>query len=270
MQYFWCFHYLLKWLSGQPGFAAFRQAPFLVPLHAQYTGMAPCDRLYQSVKAIESSQQHAELSLGFTAADIHDCGLSLVTYAETIEQAEALADQLFNDILDARDEFNTDLLSSAAAVELAQSNNRSYPVVIADVQDNPGAGGTADTTGLLHALYKAKAKQAVVGVICDAEVAKLAHQSGVGGVFKVALGSHSNIEGDLPFEGKFEVLNLSKDSITYQGEMYGGGVAEIGPSCLLSVVADACDIRIVVSSQRIQCLDQALFRHFGIALAVSK
>ena len=46
--------------------------------------------------------------------------------------------------------------------------------------------------------------------------------------------------------------------------MYGGSTAEIGPSCLLSVEGIAGDVRVVVSSDRTQCLDRALFTHFGV------
>jgi microcystin degradation protein MlrC len=48
--------------------------------------------------------------------------------------------------------------------------------------------------------------------------------------------------------------------------MYGGGVAELGPSALVEVIHPTAKLQIVVSSTRIQCLDQALFRHFGVAL----
>ena len=40
----------------------------------------------------------------------------------------------------------------------------------------------------------------------------------------------------------------------------------MGPSCVLSVADAQCDIQIVVSSTRIQCLDQALFTELGIDL----
>ena len=48
--------------------------------------------------------------------------------------------------------------------------------------------------------------------------------------------------------------------------MYGGGRAELGPACLLGLDANGAGIRIVVSSVRVQCLDRALFTHFGVDL----
>lgn len=52
---------------------------------------------------------------------------------------------------------------------------------------------------------------------------------------------------------------LCDGRIPYCGEMYGGGEAQIRPSCLLSAGGE----RIVASSERTQCLDRAFFAHFG-------
>ncbi len=262
-----CFRYLKNLIAGQTGFAAFRQLPFLVPLHAQYTGMAPCKSLYAGVSASdETAVEHVELSMGFTSADVFDCGPSVVAYAESQARANQLADETADAVIDARAQFDTRLISSLEAVQLAMASSGNGPIVIADVQDNAGAGGTADTTGLLHALLKAGASNAILGVLCDAEVAAEAHQRGLGSVFSASLGSRSGIEGDQPLAAEFRVLALSERPIPYQGAMYGGGVAEVGKSCLLAVVNAEADVKVVVSSQRIQCLDQALFRHFGVDL----
>ena len=54
------------------------------------------------------------------------------------------------------------------------------PVILADVQDNPGAGGTNDTTGLLAALVAAKAEGAGLAHIGDQPAVDAAHAAGVG------------------------------------------------------------------------------------------
>ena len=46
------------------------------------------------------------------------------------------------------------------------------PIVIADTQDNPGAGGDSDTTGMLRALVRNNAQRAATGVIYDPQSAK--------------------------------------------------------------------------------------------------
>jgi len=105
----------------------------------------------------------------------------------------------------------------------------------------------------------------LVGVISDPDFAALAVNAGIGGVISSNLGGKSGVAGDEPLTGKFEVIALSDGNFSYTGEMYKGGVAEIGPSCLVEV-AGANHVQIVVSSLRTQCLDQAFFTHFGIDL----
>jgi len=161
----------------------------------------------------------------------------------------------------------TRLLPPTQAIAEAKSNQESLPVVIADVQDNPGAGGTSDTTGLLHALIEQQATAAVLGVMCDSKVAANAHQQGLNTVFQAELGGQLALGFGEPVRARFKVVSLSDGEIRYTGAMYRGGVATLGPSCLLSIEQDGLDIQVVVSSIRIQCLDQALFKHFGIDLA---
>ncbi len=41
-------------------------------------------------------------------------------------------------------------------------------------------------------------------------------------------------------------------------------MAELGPMALLRVLEPGCDVRIIVGSERGQCLDLAIIRHLGI------
>ena len=80
-------------------------------------------------------------------------------------------DNLFQQILDAEPAFSNELLSPDEAVLQAMRKNGTRPVVLADAQDNPGAGGTSDTTGLLKALVNKGARGAVMAILYDPEVA---------------------------------------------------------------------------------------------------
>lgn len=260
---------LLRRIDGAARRAAFRQAPFLVPLHAQFTGDGPCARLYRLLGRLPSgADEHVELAMGFTAADIPDCGPSVVAYAGTTQRAAELADLVMSDLRRSEQEFDAPLLDPRDAVRSAMA--LAGTVVIADVQDNPGAGAASDTTGLLIALVEEQANNALLGVMCDPETAAKAHGVGAGATFRAGLGGKSGPEGQTPFEANFRVLGTSDGKLAYSGEMYGGGVAEVGPSCLLSVEDIPGDIRIVVSSVRTQCLDRAFFTHFSVDPADAK
>ena len=258
-----CIERLAQILDGAKCVPAFRQVTFLIPLHAQYTGHAPCDRLYSDVIAADSDTSFSELALGFTAADIHDCGPSVLTYAPTPELAKAELNRLWSSVCAARDEFDTALLSPAKAVEQAMQSEAS-PVILADVQDNPGAGASSDTTGILREMIAQSATEALVGVICDPACARAAHHAGVGATIDVPLGGKSGVADDSPVAGPFTVEALSDGNFTYTGAMYGGGVAVVGQSCVLHITQNGSDIRVVISSERTQCLDLAFFTAFGL------
>ncbi|MEM7526211.1 MAG: M81 family metallopeptidase [Pseudomonadota bacterium] len=262
-----CLTFLLDAAAGRRPAKTFRQLPFLVPLPAQYTGAEPCRGLYAAAMAEASEGATAEIALGFTAADIPDCGPAILAYAPVAEKAEAMADRILTRFLAAEPAFGTGMLSPVEAVRQAMAisaERPGRPVVIADVQDNPGAGATSDTTGLLRALVEAGAQGAMLALLDDAAIATRAHQAGVGAILEGALGGHSGADGDAPFHGRFLVERLGDGRCVFTGEMYGGSVAVLGPTAVLQVIDTPAEIRIVVGSRRSQCLDRALFTHIGL------
>src|SRR6202043_3817787 len=144
------------------------------------------------------------------------------------------------------------------AMELATRAKK--PIVIADTQDNPGAGGDSDTTGMLRALVRNKATKAAIGVICDPASAKAAHAAGVGSTVTLALGGKSGIPGDAPYKETFIVEKLSNGQFVAPGPYYGGRDMDMGPSACLRIG----DVRGVVSSHKAQLADQSMFRYVGI------
>ena len=261
---------LLRLLSGEKIYAAYRQIPFLIALPAQYTGHDPCRSIYNRI-ADKSGHAHdfadfADFAMGFSAADIPDCGASVLAYASTPEQAAAMASDISEMVIAHEADFDPMLIDPYPAVIQAMASPHQKPVILADVQDNPGAGGSGDTTGLLKALCAADAEHVVFGVICDPDFARAAHDTGTGNNMTHALGGRSGVADDTPFEASFTVEALHDGIFTYTGAMYGGGHAETGRSCLVSITG-ARDIRLVVSSYRTQCLDQCFFTSFGIDLS---
>lgn len=245
---------------------ALRHATFLLPLHAQYTGSPPCDRLYAELSALDTAPgEWCELATGFPAADVHFAGPAVLAHAATAERAGELADYLLARVEAAANEFQLDLWSPDAAVAEAmrRSADARGPVVIADVQDNPGAGATSDTTGMLHALLEGGAQRAVLGMINDPSAARAAHEAGVGATLALSLGGKVG-PAPRPLGATVVVEALSDGRFAFSGEMYAGSIAQAGPTALLRVVDPEAEVRVVVSSVRVQCLDQAIFRHIGI------
>ena len=260
-----CYTMLRRLLTGETLYHAMRRASFLVPLSAQYTGASPCRELYSLLPDSNSpGQVHCEIAMGFPPSDIYDAGPAVVVYASSQEEANDYANQIMMEFEKSEAEFDSALHSPASAVAIAVSHDGNKPVIIADVQDNPGAGATSDTTGLLSALVKGKAKNAVFGLLNDPEVASEAHKIGIDGVFEVSLGGKSGLPEMGPYNAKCRVVSLSDGRFAFSGEMYAGAVAEIGPTALLEILDDASNVYVLVGSKRCQCLDLAILTHIGI------
>ena len=248
--------------EGKPA-KALRKASFLIPLHAQYSEMTPNKSLYAMLSDGEGDIWNSDLAEGFPPADIFDSGPSVVVYGSNAESTAQEADRLIAAVDAAEPEFDTTLLSPQEAMAKAALVEPGKPVIFADVQDNPGGGGTSDTTGLLQAFVEAGAQKVLLGLLHDPDVAATAHEVGVGKVFSAELGGKLGGPGDGCFGGKFCVEALSDGSFDFTGEIYGGITAELGPMALLRVMERECDVQVLVGSRRCQCLDLAIFRHIG-------
>jgi microcystin degradation protein MlrC len=256
-------HLALVLRSGQRFAKAFRQLPFLIPLSWQCTNDQPTKSIYQKLAALRSETiPTLSFAPGFPAADFPDCGPSVFAYGKTQADADLAADKITAIIAGHEDDFDGRIYTPddgvRYAMELARRARK--PIIIADTQDNPGAGGDSDTTGMLRTLVRNKATKAAIGVIYDPASAKIAHAAGVGATVRLALGGKSGIPGDAPYQETFIVEQLSDGLFVAPGPYYGGRDMDMGPSACLRIG----DVRVVVSSHKAQLADQSMYRYVGI------
>jgi len=242
---------------------AFRQVPYLIPIAWQATAMEPCRTIYTELAALEGERVPTLSFLpGFPAADFADCGATVLAYGITQADAEAAADAVLARVMASEAAFKGTVFSPdegvIEAMRLAQGATK--PVVIADTQDNPGAGGDSDTMGMARALVRNGAQRAAIGVIVDPAAAAAAHEAGVGATITLSLGAKSGIPGDAPLEGDFLVEQLSDGRFVAPGPFYGGSRINLGPCAALRIGG----VRIVVGSRKAQMADQAMYRQVGI------
>ena len=256
-------HLALLLRTRQPFAKAFRQLPFLIPISWQCTHDQPCKDIYRKLAALESDTVPTlSFAPGFPAADFANCGPSVFAYGQTQADADAAADTVAKLVIGHENDFDGRIYTPDEGVRYAMelATRAGKPIVIADTQDNPGAGGDSDTTGMLRALVRNRATRAAIGVIYDPQSAKAAHAAGVGTAVTLALGGKSGIPGDAPYRESFIVEHLSDGQFVAPGPYYGGRDMDMGPSACLRIG----DIRVVVSSHKAQLADQSMYRYVGI------
>lgn len=255
-------------LRHGPFAKAMRRAEFLVPLPWQCTLIDPAAALYAEVAASEKDAglASASFAFGFPPADIRECGPVIVTYGEDQAAADKAADRLVASLNAAERDFAGKIWSKDEAVVYAMAKSGGRPVILADTQDNPGAGGNSDSVDLLEALVRHGAKGAVFANLFDPETARIAHETGRGNSFDRAIGAWSGSPGLEKFGGRFEVLALGDGSFKATGPFYRGNHMQLGPMALLGIGGT----KIVVTSRKQQAADQAMLRHLGLEPAQEK
>jgi len=236
--------------------------PFLMPLTTQCTLIEPLRSLMEHARNLERPPVMSLcLTPGFPAADVAECGPAVFGYGRDLDALTRATRQLFGTTGEREHEFALDLIDVAQATRLAREADipRGRPVILADTQDNPGAGGNADTMSLLKALIAADVEGVLAGVIWDAECAARAHEAGHGATLELALGARSQFPGETPLVARFTVERLGDGRFIGTGPFYLGGRFELGPMALLRTGR----ARIVVASRKQQAADAAMFRHVG-------
>jgi microcystin degradation protein MlrC len=251
-------HEILK--TGKRPERGFHQLDYLTGIPSQCSFIEPCRSIYEELGKLE--QRHsASLSFtpGFPMADFGDCGMAVFGYGSA-----SAVDELRGIVADAEKDFAMELHDAPDAVRRAKIRGEAgKPVILADTQDNPGAGGNGDTTGLLRSLIDQNAQDAVLGMLIDAPSAKRAHEAGQGATTVFNLGGLSRIPGDAALGGEFTVERLGDGKFTCTGPMFKGFRMTLGNMALLRSRA-APGVRVVLASRKCQAADQEMFRHVGV------
>lgn len=247
-----------KWVRAE------RRLPFLIPINGMCTMLQPSQGVYQELERLEQTPGVASISFapGFPAADFPECGPLVWVYGTDADAVERVTEALYQRVLELEPQWSPDFLAPADAVKRAQAlaAGASRPVVIADTQDNPGAGGDANTTGMLRALVEANAQNAALGLFYDPEAVRQATAAGIGNKVRLRLGGQSGVAGDAPFEGEFVVETLSPGKLRFDGPMMNGMDVDLEAVAGLRLGG----VRVVVSATKTQMLDRNLFRVGGV------
>ncbi|MDB5895047.1 MAG: hypothetical protein JWQ88_2578, partial [Rhodoferax sp.] len=245
-----------------------RRLPFLIPLNAQSTWMEPARSRYGELVEIDHHYGTVmSFCMAFPAADFDECAPMVWGYGD---RAEAAVARLYESVAEPS-QWRPDYLPAAEAVRkaLALAERSGKPIVLADTQDNPGAGGDSNTTGLLHALLAAEAGrrfpgQVALGMMFDPAAAAAAHAAGVGATVHIALGkavpTFTGEPSDAPLQAPFKVRALSDGKVTLKGPMMTGLTVHLGPCACLEVDG----VLVAVTSGKKQLLDRELLRMVGI------
>jgi microcystin degradation protein MlrC len=247
---------------GRPAGRALRKTPFLLPIDFQCTLVEPSRSVMNWMPAQAKHVLNTTYAAGFPPSDTHWCGPGVAVHAWTQSDADAVADKYLRFITDREAAFHVRLWGTDEGVleALRLAENATQPVVIADTQDNPGAGGSGDTTGILESLMRHGAQNAILGFFCDPDAAAAATAAGIGATIELELGGRHGPSGVRPVRQRFRVMACAQGSFRMTGAVAGRAIADLGLMALLRCGG----VDIAVTSKNVQAYDPAPFHHLGV------
>lgn len=240
----------------------FRRIPFLVPICWQCTDIEPAKSLYAELASLENQKIDLSFAMCFPAADFSECSPVVWGYGEEGATIVHEVDILAQRVIDAESSFAGKLYTPDEAVVYAMQKaaTASKPIVIADAQDNPGAGSNSDTTGMLRALIRNQAEDAAIGLIVDPEAAAFVYQHKEGESVTLALGGKSGIPNDSPLEATFVIEKLYEGKLEAKGPYYNGFSLNLGKAACLRIGG----VRVILASNKVQMADRVMFQGLGV------
>ncbi|WP_439561387.1 M81 family metallopeptidase [Roseinatronobacter sp.] len=228
------------------------------------TSRAPMRGFVDRMRALEDEGAALSLSVihGFMAGDSPDLGVKMVVITDDAQAAgDALARKLGQELFTFRGRARPDFMDPAAALDRVAKSG-SWPVVLADVWDNPGGGVPGDSTIILRQVLDMGLRDIAFGTIWDPMAARICHAAGEGAQLKLRFGGKtSDVAGD-PVDAVVRVVRVQRDAV----QSFGASVVPLGDSAVIEFQG----VQVVLNSTRSQAFSPDLFTNLGIDIAAKR
>ena len=255
--------------SGQRWHRAFVKLPFIPPSVTQNTERKPGantpygDIIHFGQSLINADVTNVGVLSGFTLGDTPKAGMSVVVSAHSAEGARTAAKTVATQAWADRARYVPRLtsLGDATRMVLDAGRDASKPsLLFADVADNAGGGGRANTVWILKAFYEAGVTGCTLAIFYDPALAAQAHRLGVGATFNAEF---NRMEAH-PLSGKFSaqatVAQLHNGEFVGRRGIAAGHAISLGP-CARLVVGG---IQVIVVTVRQQAKDPIFMEALGV------
>ena len=241
---------------------ALRKPPMMPPTINMRTTEGPMVKIFERAYAMERNPAVINVNVagGFPFADTEESGFSVVVITNNDgDLAEEYSQELSNFAWNLRKEFLKELTPVPDAVRRAMKAKEG-PVVLADVADNPGGGGSGDGTVVLKTLIDMGARNVGFALIKDPEAVSEAIEAGVGATVTMKVGGKTDSFHGPPVQVTGRVKTITDGLFVHKGPMGTGSKGEVGRSVVLEVNG----IDLIVAERKMAPNDPEIFRRHGI------
>lgn len=260
---------LRRLTSGEEVSVAYERLPLITAQIAQLTASGePLGELMAAAEQEMECDNVANITLlpGFSFGDTEYNGFSvIVTTWNDPAAAERICRKFSAMTWDMRNRFVRSGISieDAVATEAAcAAESKTSPRIYADVADNPGGGGRANTLHLLRAFADAGIENVIAGVFYDPALVREAHNHAVGEAFLAEFNAEEQSELSGRWRTQAVVRRLFDGAFKAELGCQRGERVNLGKCAVLTL----CDGRIgvIVSSLRNQVLSPEYFSVGGL------
>lgn len=241
---------------------ALRKPPMMPPTINMRTTEGPMKRIFEKAYEVERNPKVLNVNVagGFPYVDTKESGLSvLVITNDDPGLAQKYAQELSDFAWSLRREFLKPLTPVREAVKRAMESEQG-PVILADVADNPGGGGSGDGTLILRTLLEMRADNVGFAVMKDREAVAKAIEMGVGRTVTMMVGGKTDDHHGPPVEITGYVQTITDGSYIHKGPMGTGSRGSMGRSAVLRVNG----VELIVAELKVAPNDPEVFRRHGI------
>ncbi|MBG6202366.1 microcystin degradation protein MlrC [Labrenzia sp. EL_13] len=225
------------------------------------TSIQPMRGFIDKLKQLEQSGNILSASVihGFMAGDSPDLGARIIVVTNNEKaKGDRLARDLGMELFSFRGRAAPEFLTPHEALGRADASSR-FPVVIADVWDNPGGGVAGDSTIMLQHVMEMGLQGVAVGTIWDPMAVRLCFAAGEGAEFDLRFGGKTSAHAGQPIDATVKVIRLVENAV----QSFGTSVVPLGNSAVIRIG----DLDIVLNTNRSQAFSPDLFTNLGVDIS---
>ena len=244
---------LLRFIDGKKPQRAFVRLPLTPASVTLLTREGPyADAINYGQTRVGGGILDVSIVGGFVFSDTPKNGVAVVINGERGADVRGTALDIATRIWNDRKRFVKRLTSVEDALRAPGKT------IWSDAGDNPGGGGTGQTTTLLKQLLAAKVENVIYGNFFEPQMAAAAHAAGEGQEIEARF-----TEG---FTVRARIEKLTDGKCIGRRGIWAGRALDLGPTCALQIGG----ITIIVVSKRKQCADPVFFEMHGIDVAQAR
>jgi microcystin degradation protein MlrC len=241
---------LLGFLDGKKSKRAFARLPLTPASVTLLTREGPyADAINYGQTRIGNGVLDVSVVGGFVFSDTPKNGVAIVVNGEQGADVRGVTLDIATRTWEDRKRFVKRLTSFDDAMRIPAKT------IWSDAGDNPGGGGSGQTTTLLRQLCEAQAENVLYGNFFEPQIAAAAHAAGEGKDIDVRF-----TEG---FKARARVKRLTDGKCVGRRGIWAGRALDLGPTAALQIGG----ITLVCVSKRKQCADPVFFEMHGLDIA---